>query len=170
MTKTSQIAIVDASDNLIEYKTKDSFDPIHDIYRVAALWLVDTDGKILLAQRSFLHTNGPGQWGPAAAGTVEAESYQENILKEANEEIGLKDIELIEGPKLFVDGNRRYFCQWYIGVIKPCDTSAFVLEADEVASVKWVTADELAHDVRTRPERYVPGFEGTVRELIGYRR
>ena len=87
-----KIPVVNQQDEIIGYKEK-SLITTDDIYRVSALWITDTTGRILLAKRAFTKSRHPGLWGPAVAGTVEeGETYESNIIKEAEEEIGLKNI------------------------------------------------------------------------------
>ncbi len=84
-----QIPIVNEQDEIIGYKDRKDRNLV-DITRVSALWITNEDGEILLAQRGLNKTHSPGLWGPAVAGTVEeGETYESNIIKEAEEEIGL---------------------------------------------------------------------------------
>src|SRR3989338_4963070 len=95
-----KIPIVDENDEIIEYKDEKDRKP-EDICRVAGLWVTAPNGDILLAQRAFVKKRSPGVWGPAVAGTVEeGETYEQNIIKEAEEEIGLKNLKPIFGPKI----------------------------------------------------------------------
>lgn len=152
------LQIVDENDTLTGHKTDGEFDPTSDIYRVSALWLRNSKGEVLLAQRAHSKKNGGGLWGPAVAGTIENdESYKDNIVKEMNEEIGLKDIALTEGKKRLVHATgRRYFCVYFYGHCNLPEES-FVLE-DEVAAVKWVSEDWLTKDSTQNPTHYVEGL------------
>src|ERR1700677_4628008 len=98
------ILIVDEEDNLIGFKTYEELQ-YEDIYQVSALWLKDVrTGDVLLAQRKWTKQSDPGKWAAAVAGTVDkGENYQINIVKEIEEEIGLKDLKLKLGPKQFTD-------------------------------------------------------------------
>lgn len=110
---TTKIIIVNENDEIIGYKPRDSLNR-QDIYRVSALWIKNSKGDILLAQRSFSKKHHPGKWGPAAAGTVEdGETYDSNIIKEAEEELGLTGYRFENGPKALVSGNYPYFRQFY---------------------------------------------------------
>lgn len=154
--------IVDDQDNLIGHKKRKDIDPKNDIYRIGALWLTNSSGQILIAQRVLTKDMDPGKWGPAAAGTMEeGETYESNIYKEAEEEIGLTGIKLIKGPQQRFRQPRQAFCQWYTAV---CDwpESRFVLQADEVARVKWVDPIELRIDAENNPDKYVPGMKSEI--------
>lgn len=160
MSATRILTVVDENDSVIGYKTKSEIDYSCDIYRVSALWVVSTNGDVLLAQRSLKHHHEPGVWGPAVAGTVEDETYQENIRKEAAEEIGLEGYDFQLGPKTFVEViGRRYFCQWFIVTIPPEEINTLTLEDEEVAAVAWVAPDGLLKEAIDNPAKYIAGFE-----------
>lgn len=162
-----QIQIVDADDNLIGHKVRQEVDPIKDIYRVAALWLTNSQGEILIAQRKLTKTNDPGKWGPAVAGTVdEGETYESNIYKEAQEEIGLSGIKFEIGPKRRVYEPTNYFGQWFTSRVDQ-GVDSFVLQEEEVEAVKWITEVELVNDVQANPERYISGMGDTIRMFVG---
>lgn len=151
--------IVDKDDNVIQTVDRSDFNSATDIYRVSGLWVTNGQGEVLLAQRSFSKTNGAGQWGPAVAGTVEeGETYLSNIIKETEEEIGVIDIQFTEGPKVFWDGSRKFFCQWYSAIIdKPADE--FSVSKDEVEQVAWVGLDTLNNELESNPDKYIPSMK-----------
>ena len=136
-----RVPIVNEQDELIEYK--DMNDRKEDeIIRVAALWLINEKSEILLAQRSLNKKRDPGCWGPAVAGTVEeGETYESNIIKEAEEEIGLKDLK----PTLEIK-NRRSSSHEYFG--------------------QWFTKDEILKLFAEKPEIFLPGFDKTINYFL----
>lgn len=150
----SQTIIVNNQDEIIAHKTRGTLAK-EDIYRVSALWVTNSKGDILLAQRKFTKSHDPGKWGPAVAGTVEeGETYESNIVKETEEEIGLKNITPILGPKRRVSGTYNYFCQWYTYVIdRPAE--AFAIQEDEVEQVRWFTREELEKGLQENPQSYL---------------
>jgi len=106
----TKIIIVDENDKIIGYKERGTLN-FRDIYRVSALQVKNSVGQILLAQRKLTKKKNPGKWGPAVAGTNdEGETYESNIIKEAEEEIGLVDFEMKVKNKQRVDeGFSNYF-------------------------------------------------------------
>jgi isopentenyldiphosphate isomerase len=104
-----KIIIVNEKDEIIGFKERSKV-KTDDIYRVSALWAENAKGDILMAQRAFSKMNSPGKWGPAVAGTVEeGETYDSNITKEAEEEIGLVNSKFGKGEKVRVFGEHNYF-------------------------------------------------------------
>lgn len=153
------IVIVDTNDvpmgvtdrNAVNYETQ--------IYRVSALWLVNTKGDVLIAQRKLTKKKDPGLWGPSVAGTVEqGETYEQNIEKEVSEEIGLNDITLHAVTKTYVDEPRKYFCKWFTATVDWTGTSNFVIQEEEVEAIAWAPYEELLEDYRNSPAKYIPSF------------
>lgn len=151
-----RLPIVDENDILIDYKDKQERLP-SEISRVSGLWVTDKDGNILLAQRGLNKKNHPGLWGPAVAGTVEeGESYEDNIIKEAEEEIGLTGMKLSLGPKLRKSSNHEYFVQWFTTTIR--HDFPFKKEDREVEKIQWFSRGELGKLLKEKPEIFLPDF------------
>jgi isopentenyldiphosphate isomerase len=159
-----RIVIVNENDEIIGHKERGTLTK-EDIYRVSALWITNSKGDILLAQRKFTKAHDPGKWGPAVAGTVdEGEAYEMNILKEAEEEIGLKDIHPTLGPKRRERGEHNYFGQWYLLTIdKPVED--FTIQEEEVEQIKWFARSELEKDICDNPEKYLKGIAWDLENL-----
>jgi isopentenyl-diphosphate Delta-isomerase len=157
MSEDVLIPIVDENDDIITYKPRGKVLP-EEIYRVSSLWVSNDKGEVLVAQRALTKKNDPGCWGPAVAGTVEKdESYDENIIKEMAEEIGVT----IEKPRLIrkyrVKTTRNYFCAFYYLKIN-WSAEQFIINPEEVIQVKWVPYEDLILDVGRYPDKYVPSF------------
>lgn len=156
-----KIIIVDEKDNVIGYKDRDTLKP-EDIYRVSALWVVNSRGEILLAKRALTKTHSPGKWGPAVAGTVEeGEDYLTNIIKEAAEEIGLNNIAPQTCPKVRVSGQYNYFCQWYT-LVSDKALNEFAIDKSEVAEIRWFSRDELYKKLQIDPTKFVKSIPRSV--------
>lgn len=158
---SEEIIIVDKNDEVIGYKLRQDI-KLGDIYRVAALWLTNSKGEILLAQRALDKQFHPGKWGPAVAGTVaKGETYQDNIIKEAFEEIGLKNITFTAGPKKFNDNSQghfiSHFTQWYLVTIDK-KVQDFIVEPKEVIAIHWFTKTEIAQKLAKEPDFFIPNM------------
>lgn len=152
------VAVVSENDVVIGVKPRNELTH-KDIVRIAVLWVENDKGEVLLQQRALTKKVGPGQWGPAVAGTVEShESYFTNIIKEANEEIGLTGFVPVEiGKRLYrePDGPFGRMFTFYKTISDKAVTD-FTIEKDEVAQLQWVAKRSLLQNVEKHPEKYVP--------------
>ena len=161
---TELIPIVNNQDKIIEYKER-SLVQKEDIYRVSAMWIINSKCEILLARRALTKTHGPGNWGPAVAGTVAyGETYTKNIIKEAFEEIGLKNIKPIKGPKYRISNENNFFTQWFFLKIDK-DITYFKIDKMEVDSIKWVNRKELLEAIKKNPSKFSPNMKKYVKEF-----
>ncbi len=128
-----------------------------DILAISALWVENSHGEVLLAQRSWEKKHSPGLWGPAASGTLEpGETFLSNITKEAGEEIGLTGIkpqEIYRQHHWHKDGTGRYAASYHATVDWPVEV--FVLQKEEVEQVRWVSKPALLKELETAPEKFV---------------
>jgi len=162
--EVERVPVVDEQDNIITYKFRDDLAD-DDIYRVSALWLKNSKGDILLAQRAFAKHHDPGRWQGAVAGTVEeGETYLENIIKEAREEIGVDNLNLTPATKYLATEKYRYFVQFFVATLdKPAEE--FKIKRDEVLQVRWFTRDELARELRENPDNFTHRTAWALKEL-----
>jgi len=164
----SKIIVVDEDDNEIGVKERSEIGP-DDIYRVAAIWIANSQGDILMAQRSFNKApdHDPGKWDPGACGTVEeGETYESNIIKEAEEELGIKDIKPEKGPKVFMsDDTRQFFGQTFTTVVDK-DIEELNFDKIEVEAVKWFTEDELRRQINNNPAIFTKGIRQAVEPFL----
>ncbi len=160
-----KIQIVDDQDQLIGVKERTEVDYKTDIYHASALWLTNSKGQTLLAKRAAVKDKDPGKWGPALAGTIdEGETYDDNIYKEAMEEIGLEGEQFTKGQKIHITQPTNYFCQWYF-VTLDRDVDSFVMQADEVDALEWADIEQMKQELKTNPDKYVPTMNQIVSEL-----
>ncbi len=158
--------VVDEKDNVIGHKARSEVDYQADIYRVSALWLTNSKGDVLLAQRKKSKDKDPGKWGPSVSGTLEeGETYESNIYKEAGEEIGLHGVQFQLGPKKRVRSPRNFFCQWYKVTLNK-EVKDFSIQEDEVEEIAWVSQDELVREVKVNPDKYIAIMPELIKILI----
>jgi isopentenyl-diphosphate delta-isomerase len=158
----SKIIIVNENDEIIGAKERESL-VSDDIYRVSALWITNSKGDILLAQRAFTKSHDPGKWGPAVAGTVEeGEDHDSNIIKEAEEELGLKNVDFIKVDKVRIKTRHNYFTQWYKAVIDR-GVDDFKIQKEEVEQIKWFSHVELESELAKNPEKFLSGIKDYLR-------
>jgi isopentenyl-diphosphate delta-isomerase len=157
-----KIPIVNEQDEIIGHKERDNVS-FQDIYRITNLWVNDSKGNILLSRRSLNKKVNPGLWSTAVSGTVEeGETYESNIIKEAEEEIGLQDLKPIFDRKIRRTTKRQYFSQWFKAVVN--HDYPFVKQEKEVSDIKWFSKAELKQSLRETPEIFLT----SVKEHLDY--
>src|SRR3989344_1118037 len=146
--------IVDEHDNPIGLKDREDITS-EDIYRVSLLWITNSKGEILLARRAYTKSHDPGKWGPAVAGTVEeGETYESNIIKEAEEELGLTNLKPIAGEKHESKRKWHYFVQRFNATVD-LPVEGFKIAEDEVAEVRWFSENELKEVIKNNTEEFL---------------
>ncbi len=143
---------------------------------VAVLWLVNENGEILLAQRSYTKENEPGVWGPSMTGRLDpGETFDQALVREAQEELGLSagDIEprfLVKHTYDHPDGEQRVFGAYY-AVFPGAKTDMLKLQESEVEGVAWYSLAKIEAWMRDRPQELVPSandvWPATFEALIG---
>lgn len=147
--------VVDENDEIIYYKERADIDPTTEYRRVSALRLTNSRWEILIAQRSLTKTSSPGKRWPAVAGTVEKwESYEENIIKETQEEIWINNIKVTPWPKFKRNGDKKQFTQRFFATIDK-DILEFTIQEEEVAAIKWISKEEIIEDIGKDPDIYI---------------
>ena len=107
-------------------------------------WIVNSEGKILLTQRSLNKNNG-GKWEPTGGLVVSGETSKQGIKRELKEEIGL-DIEedKIRLIKEIVEENEKLNFFRDIYLIKEDINLDELSFNDEVIDAKYVTIEEFS--------------------------
>lgn len=153
------VTLVNQRDEILGSKER-SLLTDNDRWRIVTIWLENSAGDILLAQRSMAKKNNPGKWGPAAAGTVEhGDSYDETAHRELQEELG---ISLPLRPKGLFMHDSMIGKRADMGYVGLTDASAedFIIQQEEVERVKWIGKEALREDFASRPGEYIMEFAG----------
>ena len=147
----SKVVVVNDKDEVIGYKERNDRNQT-DIIRVSGLWVFNDKKEVLIAQRAHTKTHDPGKQGPAVAGTVEeGETYASNIIKEAEEEIGLiiEEKDLATGPHKFTETSHKYFAKGFF-VKTNLPISAFTIQKSELEDLKWIHIKDLVKWVKEK--------------------
>ncbi len=149
-----RIPIVNEQDEIIGHKERtDRY--IEELVRATGLWVTDKDGNVLLAQRSLNRRYGPGLWGPAAGGVVEeGETPETCMLREAEEEIGLRGLKIKPGPKIRLDD-----CFAYFFTVTVESDYKYKKQNEEVGQLKWFSEKEINELLKEKPEIFLNDFK-----------
>ena len=106
-------------------------------------WIINNEEKILLTQRKLDKHHG-GMWEPTTGLVISGESSLQGILRELNEEIGIKvNVEEIKLAKEIVEkrSDLNFFRDIYL-LRKDIKINDLVFSDGEVVSAKYVTIEE----------------------------
>jgi len=161
----AKVIIVNENDEIIGYKERGTEQPT-DIFRSTSLWITNSKDEVLLARRAWTKRGSPGKWGSSAGGIVEEhETYDTNVLKETEEEIGLKKIKPTKGPKLRLSSDHNSFSQFYF-LMRDLPVHEFKLQASEVAEVRWFTKEELKKAFQQDPQQFTSSIKSYVEDIL----
>jgi len=149
--------VVDHSDNTIGTASRKE---VHDqglLHRSAHLLIFNSKGDILLQRRSESKDSFPGRWDSSVSGHVDSgESYDECIVRETWEEIGL---ELSKVPeKLFKIAACEETAQEFCWVYREFSGGPFSPNSEEVSDLAWFAKEEVARLVCEEPQVFSPSF------------
>ncbi len=164
-----KVIVVSDKDEIIGYKDRKDRNQ-SDIIRVSGLWLVNDKNEVLIAQRALDKIHDPGVWGPSAAGTVEeGETYTSNVLKEAEEELGivLNEQDLIAATPRFVETSHKYFCMFYFAKTNLLITD-FKIQKDEVEQIRWISVTDLKKWFSEKPGDFISSFGPSLKDLDNF--
>lgn len=164
------IPIVDMQDTIIWHKERSAI-TYDDIYRVSSLVIINPSrNKFILAQRASWKLS-PERWANSVDGTVwQGETYRQNIIKEAKEEIGLDvcDDMLREVWHQYVYNplkKNKFRHTLFLVVCEDDIIDTLVLE-DAVAAVRWWGIDEIQQAVQLSPQTFTESFARNFSQLI----
>jgi len=155
----TQVIIVDKDNNIIGHKSRSELTS-EDIYRVSAVRITDENGKILLGQRALTKKKNPWKRWSSVAWTLElGETYESNIIKEIEEEIGIKMTldQLQAQPIEYREWSwwkNKYFGQWFVWIYD-WEKSLLKKQDEEVEALKRFTKEELQQELENTPEKFL---------------
>ena len=134
----TRIPIVNEQDEIVCYKEREEATR-EDIRRITSLFLFNEKGETLLARRHPNKLISPNRWGPAVEGTVdEGYDYDATIVKEMEEELGLKTIQpIFISKEFYATLEAKRFCSYYYAVVS--ENIKFTLQESEVSEVRWIS-------------------------------
>ncbi|MDE5525605.1 isopentenyl-diphosphate Delta-isomerase [Elizabethkingia meningoseptica] len=136
------------------------------LHRAFSVFLFNNKGKMLLQQRSSNKYHSPDQWTNACCSHPrENETYLDAAMRRVNEELGI-NCQLEEkfhfiykadvGQGLWEHELDHVFIGEYNGEYR--------LNPDEVSAIRFVTLEELDHEVAQQPEMFTEWFKIILKE------
>ena len=117
-----------------------------DYHLIVHIFPFNSKGEILIQKRADTVKTKPGMWAATGGSVVAGETAWEGCQRELKEEIGL--IATKENTELLavLRKKNRFRSIWVIK--SDVEARQLTLQEEEVADVKWVTADEIRQMVK----------------------
>ncbi len=161
------IDIVNGEDEVIgaEYKSLKAEKGF--ISRVAAVFLSDSDGNLIICKRAPHKKYSPNLYDLAAVGAVlQGETYEDASLRELEEELGIKcELQLLDKfyqeAEAVGDGEKlKYFCAVFLG-----KTDAEPILNEELSEIRKMSWEQLQLELKNNLEKFCPGFVNDFRQV-----
>jgi isopentenyldiphosphate isomerase len=152
------IDIVDEKDNVIGKDTKDNKFKKGFISRLAVIYILDRDKKLLIAKRSHHKKSFPNRYDASVCGNVDSgETYKEAANRELKEELSI-ECELRFLGKGFVEFEEKgmklkYFFSIFLGRY-----DGEVRLNDELVEIQRLRFEEVNEKINKNPNLFTPGF------------
>ena len=112
-----------------------------EYHLVVHIWVVSSDGKILIQRRSDTKKLMPGEWAATGGAAISGEDSFTAAQRELFEELGIMSDKNTLKKALRIKRRNSLLDIWFIK--SNVETSKLKLQESEVAEAKWVTAEEL---------------------------
>lgn len=118
-----------------------------EYHLVVHIWVVGSDGRLLIQRRSKKKLLMPGKWAATGGAAISGETSVQAAMRELHEELGIK---AQEDDMIFVKRLTRRNSFVDIWMLKiDIDISDLRLQKSEVAAIKWVTVNELKQMIKS---------------------
>ncbi len=134
--------------------------PNGKLHRAFTILLFNSEGKLLLTQRSMDKMLWPGDWdGTVASHPRQSETYVSSAERRLPEELGIScKLDYLFKFEYHVPykniGSENEVCGTLIGIVE--DPRKIKLVKEEINDIKWVTLDELLDNIKKSPQIYCP--------------
>lgn len=130
-------------------------------HAVAEVFVLHTDGTVLITQRDFTKPNYPGLYESGAGGSVvKGETFLEGAIRELKEETGIASADLHEIYTVTTSDTlyKGYMC------IVDVDKESIQLQEGETISYKWITKKEFIRFCQS--ELFIPALRVRLSDFI----
>ncbi|MEK7153312.1 MAG: NUDIX domain-containing protein, partial [Patescibacteria group bacterium] len=140
-----KITIVDEKDTVIGSEERSIARAKGLRHRIARVFVLNSEGKVLLQKRSERLADNPGKWDQSAGGHVdEGEDYLMAIKRETFEELGIKPEVFIEIGKFYIEREISSGFLRRFQTIFTCTWNGPIHFAQaEVAEIDWFSSQEI---------------------------
>jgi len=166
-----KIILVDHRDNDIGFEEKDACHRIPaKLHRAFSIFIINEHGHMLIQKRAAAKKTWPGFWSNACCSHPrKGESLTEATLRRLHEELGFTcPLQHIITFRYKADYNTEFgeneidhvFVGQFDGEIRS--------NKDEIDDWKFISIEELSHDINKNPEKYTPWFKKALPRVVKF--
>lgn len=160
------VDVVNENDEVVGQEMKSKKSELGFISRVAAVFVMDSMGKIIVCKRSLEKKHSPGKYDLSACGNVDVgETYEEAAIRELKEETGLAGLPLKFLDKFYEEveeeGKKLKF---FVGI--------FLVESDEEPKLneelsfsRKMSVSEIEKEMAENPDSFCQGFRNDFNQV-----
>ncbi|MBQ9965960.1 MAG: NUDIX domain-containing protein [Clostridia bacterium] len=119
-----------------------------EYHLVVHIWIVSTDGRVLLQRRSEHKKLMPGEWAATGGAAVSGEDSFTAAKRELHEELGIRSDEQSLKKLSRIKRRNSLVDMWAI-TVDP-ESCALKLQKSEVAEAKWITLPEFKNMIENK--------------------
>ena len=160
--KEEMIDVLDEKGNYVKSLSRSYVHQNGLWHKSVHIWVLNTNGELLLQKRSKNKKFFPGVWDCAFAGHIEAgETSIETVVREGKEELGI-DINLNNLKHLMTNKEELYhdniFNREFVDVYvyeDNIDINLLKIQKEEVSDVKWMVAEEFFKNIYKKNSEFL---------------
>lgn len=112
-----------------------------EYHLVVHIWVISSDGKVLIQRRSDQRKLMPGEWAATSGSAISGETSFDAAKRELSEELGISSDKTSLVKLIRLKRKNSFLDVW--AITKDIKTEELVLQKSEVAEVKWISISEL---------------------------
>lgn len=154
MHKDELMEYVDETDKVIGILPRSRILEQKKMYRLVAIFVFDSEGKLFIQKRSKAIRRYPGYYESSAGGHIAlGESYGQAAVRELYEELGIKDpLKFVGKLKVEYEGASRF-----VGLYECTTKKRVMMNKEEVSGGNFLALNEISEMLKSK-EKFTPVF------------
>ena len=166
------VILVDHNDTQIGIMEKMAAHIVPRLHRAFSIFIFNSKGELLLQQRALSKYHSPGLWtNTCCSHPQQGETLEDATARRLMEEMGMtcemhEVFTFIYKAPVGLGLTEHEFDHVWFG---QSDTEP-IINTEEVASWKYMSLDDIAHDMKVHPECYTEWFKISFDQIMKHRR